>query len=78
MRFIALATCCCCAALAACTAPGPQYRFTADQLAWQPYQEGQVLRFGNARTATVRTYRVSRVVDVMVEQSGWHFFRGEP
>ncbi len=60
--------------MAACTSPSPEYRFTADQLAWQPYQEGQVLRFGNSQTAAVRTYRVTRILDNMDRQSsGWRF-----
>ncbi len=71
MRFLTSVAVCCCAALAACTAPpGPEYRFTASQLAWQPYQAGQVLRFGNSQTATVRTYRVTRVIDVMTKLGG--------
>lgn len=60
--------------MAACTSPGPEYRFTADQLAWQPYQDGQVLRFGNSQTAAVRTYRVTRVLDIMEKQNAlWGF-----
>jgi len=71
MRLIpSLTIFCYCAALAACNSPGPEYHFTADQLAWQPYQDGQVLRFGNSRTAAVRTYRVTQVYDVLVQQSG--------
>lgn len=56
--------------LAACSlqgdAPAPEYRLTPQQLAWQPYHEGQVLRFGNARTTAVRTYAVSKLTDQMV------------
>lgn len=53
--------------LAACSqAPVPQYRLTASQLAWQPYQAGQVLRFGNDRRPTVRRYTVLQATDELV------------
>ena len=48
-------------------APGTTYRLTPGQLAWQPYQLGQVLRFGNSRTPAIRTYRILNVEDVMLE-----------
>lgn len=48
----------------ACTKePAAHYRFSPAQLAWQPYQQGQVLRFGNGRTSAVRTYKVNMVTD---------------
>lgn len=67
LAALALGASCC---LAACSlqgdAPAPEYRLTPAQLAWQPYHEGQVLRFGNARTTVVRTYAVSKLTDRMV------------
>lgn len=41
----------------------PEYRFTAEQLAWQPYRVGDVLRFGQARSSKVRTFIVTEVND---------------
>lgn len=50
--------------LASCTdKPVPEYRFTAEQLAWQPYRVGDVLRFGQARSNKVRTFIVTEVND---------------
>ncbi len=48
--------------------PGPAYRLTADELAWQGYQQGQHLRFGRAGSAQVRTYLIAQVNDQMEEQ----------
>lgn len=54
--------------LAACSAePSLQYHLTPEQLAWQGYQAGQVLRFGNRRTAAVRTYQVVQVNDELID-----------
>ena len=54
--------------LGACSqAPAPQYLLTASQLAWQPYQAGQVLRFGNDRRPTVRRYTVLQATDELVK-----------
>jgi len=43
--------------------PVPEYRFTTEQLAWQPYRLGDVLRFGQARSSKVRTFTVTEVND---------------
>jgi hypothetical protein len=40
----------------------PEYRLSAEQLAWQPYHVGDVLRFGQARSNKVRTFTI-RVID---------------
>jgi hypothetical protein len=49
-------------------APGPAYRLTADELAWQAYEQGQQLRFGRAGSSQVRSYLVSEVSDQMEQQ----------
>ncbi|UOQ71913.1 hypothetical protein [Hymenobacter cellulosilyticus] len=49
--------------------PDPEYRMSADQLAWQPYRIGDVLRFGHAKDGKVRTYRITEVNEEMVEYS---------
>lgn len=41
----------------------PEYRLSAEQLAWQPYHVGDVLRFGQARTSKVRTFIIEEVSD---------------
>lgn len=43
--------------------PVPEYRFTTEQLAWQPYRVGDVLRFGQARSSKVRTFVVTELND---------------
>jgi hypothetical protein len=48
--------------------PGPAYRLTADELAWQGYQQGQQLRFGRAGSAQVRTYLITEVSDRLEPQ----------
>jgi hypothetical protein len=63
--------------LSSCSKDPVRYRLSKDQLAWQGYQEGEVLRFGHDRDSKVRTYRVTGVEDRMVSQSsgtGWSFF----
>ena len=51
-------------ALVSCSdRPVPEYRFTSEQLAWQPYRVGDVLRFGPARSSKVRTFTVTEVDD---------------
>ena len=50
--------------------PAAQYRLSAEQLAWQGYELGQVLRFGHAKDGRVRTYRVTEIRDVMEKQYG--------
>ncbi|MGI4759508.1 MAG: hypothetical protein ACRYF0_02290 [Janthinobacterium lividum] len=50
--------------LASCSkTPGVNYPLSAERLAWQPYREGQVVRYANSRTAAVRTYAVTKVFD---------------
>ena len=50
--------------LASCSkTPGVTYPLSADRLAWQPYRQGQVVRYANSRTATIRTYAVTQVFD---------------
>jgi len=50
--------------LASCSkTPGVKYPLSADRLAWQPYREGQVVRYVNSRTAATRTYTVTQVFD---------------
>ena len=58
-------------AASSCKSPATKYRLSAEQLAWQPYQQGQVLRFGNSRTSAIRTYQVVLVTDAMVEYGGF-------
>jgi hypothetical protein len=54
--------------LLSCSKSPVEYRLTAQQLAWQGYHVGEELRFGRAQDATVRTYRVTDVRDVMEQQ----------
>ncbi|UOQ52666.1 hypothetical protein [Hymenobacter cellulosivorans] len=49
--------------------PDPEYRMSADQLAWQPYHVNDVLRFGHAKDGKVRTYRITEINEEMVEYS---------
>jgi len=44
----------------------PEYRLSAEQLAWQPYRVGDVLRFGQARSSKVRTFTIKEIDDRMV------------
>ena len=66
--------------LAGCgKSPGPQYRFSAAQLAWQAYHPGDVLRFGHDQDSRVRTYRVTKVTDEMENRPGFYLsFDSEP
>lgn len=41
----------------------PVYRLTAEQLAWQPYRVGDVLRFGRSGSAKTRTFTITQVND---------------
>ena len=50
---------------AGCEKKTPEYRLTAEQLVWQPYRVGDVLRFGQARTSKVRTFAIGAVDDRM-------------
>ncbi|MGI4875808.1 MAG: hypothetical protein ACRYFX_32015 [Janthinobacterium lividum] len=49
--------------------PTPEYRLTAEQLAWQPYKVGDVLRFGQAYTSKVRTFTIAAVNDQLITLS---------
>jgi hypothetical protein len=42
-----------------------EYRLSAEQLAWQPYHVGDVLRFGQARSSKVRTFAIRAIDDRM-------------
>ncbi|WP_460608770.1 hypothetical protein [Hymenobacter terrigena] len=44
----------------------PEYRLSAEQLAWQPYHVGEVLRFGQARSSKVRTFTIREIDDRML------------
>ena len=41
----------------------PEYRLSTEQLAWQPYRVGDVLRFGQARSSKARTFVITEVND---------------
>ncbi|MBG8555301.1 hypothetical protein [Hymenobacter guriensis] len=49
--------------------PVKEYKLSAEQLAWQPYNAGDVLRFGNARNSSVRTFTITNVQDQLQEYS---------
>lgn len=49
--------------------PLVEYRLTAEQLTWQPYRTGDVLRFGNDQNERIRTYEITEIVDVMEKAS---------
>ncbi|WP_187313622.1 hypothetical protein [Hymenobacter sp. BT190] len=46
----------------------PNYRLTPAQLEWQIYRKNDELRFGNARSAKVRRYRITHVIDTLQEE----------
>ena len=48
--------------------PAIEYRLTPEQLAWQGYKMGEVLRFGNARPGQERTYQVVHIKDTLETQ----------
>ena len=53
-------------ALTSCPkAPAVEYKLTPEQLAWQGYRAGEVLRFGHALDNKVRTYQITEVRDRM-------------
>ncbi|WP_201983187.1 hypothetical protein [Hymenobacter rubidus] len=52
-----------------CRKEAPEYRLTAEQLAWQPYHTGDVLRFGQARSSKVRTFVIGEVDDRIITHS---------
>jgi hypothetical protein len=58
--------------LAACSKDPIRYRLSQEQLAWQGYRLGEVLRFGHARNNEVRTYQVVKIEDVMETRPGFH------
>lgn len=53
-------------AMVGCKKETPEYQLNAEQLAWQPYHVGDVLRFGQARTSKVRTFTITEIDDRMV------------
>ncbi|WP_375418330.1 hypothetical protein [uncultured Hymenobacter sp.] len=61
----------------ACTTdkePAPEYRLSQEQLAWQGYRQGEVLRFGRRPNGPVRTYRITAVqdrIDTLYVRAGW-------
>ncbi|MDO7887374.1 hypothetical protein [Hymenobacter cheonanensis] len=57
------------AGLAGCKSQTIETRLPAEALAWQPYQAGQVLRFGQASTSQVRTYIIGDVHDELIQYS---------
>lgn len=60
--WLAVAAC-----VSSCESPGPQYRFSDEQRAWQPYRLGEELRFGHAQDGRVRSYRITAVDSRMKE-----------
>ncbi|WBA43783.1 hypothetical protein [Hymenobacter canadensis] len=48
--------------------PAQEFKLSAEQLAWQPYRTGEVLRFGHDKSSKIRTYRVIEVQDRMETQ----------
>lgn len=58
-----------CLLLASCSKPPEEYRLTSQQLAWQPYQTGQQLRFAQRPAGPVRAYRISNVADYLERQN---------
>jgi hypothetical protein len=49
--------------------PAAQHRLTGEQLAWKGYQPGEVLRFGHSQDNSVRTYRITAIMEQMVKQA---------
>ena len=49
--------------------PPIESRLPAEALAWQPYQAGQVLRFGQAQTSQIRTFTITNVRDEFIDYS---------
>ncbi len=54
-------------------APAVEHKLSAEQLTWQPYRAGDILRFGHARDNKVRTYRITEVRDTTDSFSGIFF-----
>ncbi|MCR5889078.1 hypothetical protein LRS06_15135 [Hymenobacter sp. J193] len=46
-----------------------EYKLSAEQLAWQPYKAGDILRFGNARNSSIRTFTITNVDDQLHQYS---------
>ena len=59
--------------LPSCSKDPVQYRLSSEQLAWQGYRSGEVLRFGNSQNSKVRSYQVAEVVNQMDKASGIYF-----
>ncbi|MBC6696512.1 hypothetical protein [Hymenobacter sp. BT190] len=49
--------------------PVQEFRLSTEQLAWQPYRTGNVLRFGQASSGKVRTFIIDEVEDKLKEYS---------
>jgi hypothetical protein len=49
--------------------PVQEFKLSAEQLAWQPYRTGNVLRFGQASSGKVRTFVIDDVEDKLEEYS---------
>lgn len=49
--------------------PVQEFKLSAEQLAWQPYRTGNVLRFGQAGSGKVRTFVIDDVEDKLKEYS---------
>lgn len=63
-QYVALAAGLLSSALVSCSEKPPvESRLPAEALAWQPYHQGQVLRFGQAKTSQVRAFTVTEVRD---------------
>jgi hypothetical protein len=58
-----------CLLLPGCAGSPEEYRLTNQQIAWQGYQAGQVLRFTQRPGGPVRTYRITSVDDRMERQT---------
>ena len=49
--------------------PIVEYRLTSEQMAWQPYRTGDVLRFGNDQNSRIRTYQITEIDDKLEKRS---------
>ncbi|WP_156109322.1 hypothetical protein [Hymenobacter sp. APR13] len=49
--------------------PAQEFKLSAEQLAWQPYRPGNILRFGQANSSKVRTFVIDDVEDKPEEYS---------
>ncbi|MBT9394291.1 hypothetical protein KLP40_14055 [Hymenobacter sp. NST-14] len=51
------------------TSTTEEIRIPAEQLAWQPYHNGDVLRFGQDRSSNVRTFLITEIKEEFIEYS---------